>query len=68
MGIHFIALKNVFEDSSLYLLAALLVGVSIISLFIAPKLRVANSAITGIGSGTVLFAFAVLGLVRFAMA
>ncbi|EFU39300.1 hypothetical protein PVOR_26038 [Paenibacillus vortex V453] len=65
VGIHFIGLSRVFDDPSLYVLAALLVAISIISLFVSPKLRVANSAITGIGSGVVLFAFAVLGLVRF---
>ncbi|GAB6926550.1 hypothetical protein JCM10914A_05330 [Paenibacillus sp. JCM 10914] len=68
VGIHFIGLAGVFEDPSLYVLAALLVTVSVISLFVAPKLQVANSAITGIGSGTVLFAFAVLGLLRFLLA
>jgi hypothetical protein len=65
VGIHFIGLKNVFDDFSLYLLAALLVAVSIASLFISKKLKVANSAITGIGAGTVLFAFAILGLIRY---
>ncbi|MCQ6560574.1 hypothetical protein [Paenibacillus mendelii] len=66
VGIHFIGLKSVFNDSSLYILAALLVAVSIISLFISRKLQVANSAITGIGAGTVLFGFAILGLIRYA--
>ncbi|WP_314586709.1 hypothetical protein [Paenibacillus terrigena] len=65
VGIHFIGLKSVFDDPSLYVLAALLVIVSVVSVFLAPKLKVANSAITGIGSGTVLFAFAVLGLIRY---
>ncbi|WP_152394496.1 hypothetical protein [Paenibacillus guangzhouensis] len=65
VGLHFIGLKPVFNDASLYVLAALLVIVSVISVFLAPKLNVANSAITGIGSGAVLFAFAILGLIRF---
>jgi hypothetical protein len=65
VGIHFIGLKSVFNDFSLYLLAALLVAISIVSLFISKKLKVANSAITGIGAGTVLFAFALLGLIRY---
>lgn len=65
VGIHFISLKSVFNDFSLYLLAALLVAVSIASLFISKKLNVANSAITGIGTGTVLFAYALLGLIRY---
>ncbi|MBD8005083.1 hypothetical protein [Bacillus norwichensis] len=65
VGIHFIALKSVFNDSSLYILAGLLVAVSILSLFISPRLKVANSAITGIGTGVVLLSFALLGLIRF---
>lgn len=65
VGIHFIGLKSVFNDSSLYILAGLLVAISILSLFISPRLKVANSAVTGIGAGIVLFAFALLGLIRF---
>lgn len=65
VGIHFIGLKSVLDDPSLYILAVLLVAVSIISLFISRKLQVANSAITGIGAGTVLFGFAILGLIRY---
>lgn len=65
VGVHFIGLVGVFEDRSLYVLAALLVIISIVALYAAPKLQVATSAITGIGAGTVLFCFAVLGLVRF---
>ncbi|MFC5649159.1 hypothetical protein ACFPYJ_08450 [Paenibacillus solisilvae] len=65
VGIHFIGLKSVFEDPSLYILAALLVAISIIAVFAAPKLQVASSAITGIGAGTVLFCFAILGLIRY---
>ncbi|OMF21095.1 hypothetical protein BK133_28895 [Paenibacillus sp. FSL H8-0548] len=65
VGIHFISLVSVFDDSSLYVLAALLVAVSIFAVIAAPKLQVASSAITGIGSGTVLLCFAILGLVRY---
>ncbi|KOY16572.1 hypothetical protein [Paenibacillus xylanivorans] len=65
VGIHFISLKSVFDDPSLWILAALLVAVVIVSIFLSPKLQVANSAITGIGAGTVLFGFALLGLLRF---
>ncbi|OUS73683.1 hypothetical protein B1748_22515 [Paenibacillus sp. MY03] len=65
VGIHFIGLAPVFEDASLYVLAALLTAASILSVFVAPKLGVARSAIAGICSGTVLFAFAVLGLIRY---
>lgn len=65
VGIHFIGLSSVFDDALLYLLAALLVAVAAIALFVAPKLKVANSAIVGIGAGTALFCFALLGLVRY---
>lgn len=68
VGIHFIGLSSVFADPGLYVLAALLVAVSILSLFLSRKLQVANSAITGIGAGTVLFGFALLGLIRYALA
>ncbi|WP_213587738.1 hypothetical protein [Paenibacillus sp. J2TS4] len=67
VGVHFFGLKHVFEDSSLYILAILLITVSIIALFVSPKLKVAYSAITGIGAGTVLFAFSILGLLRYGM-
>ena len=68
VGVHFIGLKAVFDDPALYLLAALLVAVSLLSFFVARRLQVAISAITGIGAGTVLLGFAVLGLVRFYLA
>ncbi|MDR6550043.1 hypothetical protein [Paenibacillus qinlingensis] len=65
VGIHFISLKSVFKDPSLWILAALMVAVSLVAIIVSPKLKVANSAITGIGAGIVLFAFALLGLIRF---
>lgn len=65
VGIHFFGLKSVFNDFSLYILGALLIGIAIISLFVSRKLNVANSAITGIGAGIILFCFAILGLIRF---
>jgi hypothetical protein len=65
VGIHFFWLKTIFQDPSLYILAILLIAVAAFSLFAAKKLRVANSAITGIGAGTVLFGFAIAGLIRF---
>ncbi|MCR8643774.1 hypothetical protein NV379_14050 [Paenibacillus sp. N1-5-1-14] len=67
VGIHFIGLKSVFDDASLYLLAGLLVAVSVIALLTSRKLKVGYSAITGIGAGTVLFGFALLGLIRYWM-
>lgn len=65
VGIHFFGLKSVFHDVSLYILGALLIGIAIISLWVSKKLNVANSAVTGIGAGIVLFCFAILGLTRF---
>jgi hypothetical protein len=65
VGVHFFWLKKVFADASLNLLAVLLIGVAVGSLFLSRKLNVANSALTGIGAGTVLLVFAVLGLLRF---
>ncbi|MBO7746154.1 hypothetical protein I8J29_18245 [Paenibacillus sp. MWE-103] len=65
VGVHFIGLRHVFDDAGLYVLAALLVAVAAAAPFVAPRLRVANSAVTGIGAGASLFGFALLGLVRF---
>ncbi|GAK13134.1 hypothetical protein [Geomicrobium sp. JCM 19039] len=65
VGIHFIFLVNVFNDSSLYLLAILLIVISAMSPTISKKMNVRNSAITGISSGFVLFCFALFGLIRF---
>lgn len=65
VALHFIALAPVFDDNALYVLAALLLAVAIVSTLVAPKLQVARSALTGIGSGAVLFVFAVLGLIRY---
>ncbi|SHF03831.1 hypothetical protein SAMN05444392_106179 [Seinonella peptonophila] len=65
VGVHFFWLKNIFKDSSLYILAILVIGVAIISIWLSKKLNTANSAITGIGVGFVLFCFAILGLIRF---
>jgi hypothetical protein len=65
VGVHFFWLKDVFADASLNILAVLLIGVAVSSLFLSRRLNVANSAITGIGAGTALLAFAVLGLLRF---
>ncbi len=68
VGIHFISLKNVFKDPYLLVLAVLLIVVSVVSIFLSPKLQVANSAIAGIGAGVVLLCFALLGMVRFLVA
>ncbi len=65
VGVHFFWLVNVFKDSSLYILAILLIVIAALSLWLSKKLKIANSAVTGIGSGTALFCFAVLGLIRY---
>ncbi len=67
VGIHFIPLKSVFQDSSLYLLAALLTVVSLLSIVLSKKLAISKSALTGLGAGIVLFSFAISGLIRFFM-
>ncbi|MDQ6419484.1 hypothetical protein RB620_08570 [Paenibacillus sp. LHD-117] len=46
-------------------LAAVMKAVSLVSVLVAPKLGVARSEITVIGSGSIQFAFAALGLIRF---
>ena len=68
VGIHFIFLAEVFEDAALYILAVLMTAAALISPWIARKIEVAYSAVTGISSGILLFMFAVLGLVRFLLA
>jgi len=65
VGVHFIGLKYVFDDAGLFLLAGLLIAISGIAIYTAPKLKVAYSAVTGIGSGIILFAYAILGLIRY---
>lgn len=68
VGVHFFWLVDVFQDPGLYILAAVLIVIAVLSPVTAKKLNVANSAVTGIGSGTALFCFAVLGLLRFLLA
>lgn len=65
VGTHFFWLVNIFKDPSLYMLAILMIAIAILSPWLSKKLDVANSAITGIGSGTSLFCFAILGLIRY---
>lgn len=65
VGVHFIFLAEVFNDYALYLLAVLMTAAALISPWMARKLDVAYSAVTGISSGVLLFMFAVLGLIRF---
>lgn len=68
VGVHFFWLVGVFQDPGLYILAVFLIIIAAVSPLAARKLKVANSAVTGIGSGTALFCFALLGLVRFLLA
>lgn len=68
VGVHFFFLVNVFQDPSLYILATVLIAIAVLSPVGARKMKVATSAITGIGSGIALFCFAVLGLIRFLLA
>lgn len=65
VGVHFFFLVDVFQDPSLYLLGVIMTAVSLLSPWLAGQLKVANSAITGIGSGTILFCYALLGLARY---
>jgi|SRR5690625_768613 len=65
VGTHFFWLVDVFKDPSLYILAILMIVIAVLSPRISKKLDVANSAVTGIGSGMALFCFAVLGLIRY---
>lgn len=65
VGTHFFWLVNIFKDPSLYILALLMIAIAILSPWLAKKLGVASSAITGIGSGTALFCFGILGLIRY---
>ena len=68
VGVHFIWLKDVFQDAALYVLAALLIAIALVSLPLSRRLGVANSAVTGALSGLTLLAFAVVGLIRFFLA
>lgn len=68
VGIHFFGLAGVFDDWSLHVLAVLLVAVSLAAAILSRRLKLAVSALTGIGSGTALLAFGLLGLIRFLMA
>lgn len=65
VGTHFFWLADIFKDPSLYILAVLMIIISFISPRLAKKMDVPNSAITGIGSGALLFCFAILGLIRY---
>src|SRR5690625_2384173 len=65
VGTHFFWLVNIFEDPSMYILAVLMIVIAGISPWLSKRFDVANSAITGIGSGTVLFCFAIIGLIRY---
>lgn len=68
VGVHFIFLADIFKDGALYVLAVLMVAAALVSPWLARRLEVAYSAVTGISSGVLLFIFAMLGLIRFLLA
>lgn len=68
VGVHFIFLVDVFNDSALYILAVLMTAGALISPWLARRLEVAYSAVAGISSGLLLFIFAIIGLIRFLLA
>src|SRR5690625_5521748 len=55
VGIHFYALVFVFHDNSLFLLAKLMIIIAIGASIFSRKLNISKSALTGLGSGIVLF-------------
>lgn len=65
VAIHFIGLAFVFDDKSLFLLAGLMLIVTSSSIPLSTHFKVAPSAILGIGNGTCLLLFSLLGLIRF---
>lgn len=67
VGVHFIWLEKIFQDPSLYILAILFIAVSLLSVFLSKKKNIANSALTGVGAGSVLLIFAIYGLIRYFM-
>ncbi len=62
VGSHFIALQFVFRDPSFYILAALMIGISIYTLC---RRMAAKSALVGVGNGIILLSFAIYNLSRF---
>lgn len=64
VGVHFFPLSFVFDDFTYNILGGLITVVSLISLPLSKRLDVANSAVTGIGTGVSLFLFALFNLIR----
>lgn len=64
VGVHFFALRYVFDDFSLHILGLLLVLVSIAAIYIAKNSKLTMSTITGILTGTILLAFSLLNVWR----
>lgn len=62
VGSHFIALQFIFHDPSLYLLAALMISVSLGGLF---RQIHARSALVGVSNGVILLGFALFNFGRF---
>lgn len=65
VGVHFFPLSFVFDDFIYNILGVLVVITALLAVPLARKLDVASSAVTGIGTGTFLFIFAVINLIRF---
>ncbi|WP_252902816.1 hypothetical protein [Paucilactobacillus hokkaidonensis] len=65
VGSHFIALQFVFHDPTLYLLAILMIIVSILAIPITQKFGVPQSLFVGGANGTVLLGFAAFNFIRF---
>lgn len=65
VGSHFIALQFVFRDPSLYLLAALMIIISLLAIIITPKFNIPQSSFVGISDGVLLLAFSGFNFIRF---
>lgn len=65
VAIHFIGLKFVFNDLSLFILAILMLIATIVSVPLSAYFKVAPSAVLGIGNGACLLLFSLSGLIRF---
>lgn len=63
VGVHFLPLAWIFQDTALYVLTVLAVLAPIVSVPLAKKTGIALSAIVGAGMGIVLVGFALRGLI-----
>jgi hypothetical protein len=65
VGAHFLPLVWVFQDNWLYLLAGLAMAAPVLAVFLAKKMKVEISAVTGALMGVVLVVFGLRGLALF---